>query len=357
MGMYDYINGEQVKIFFHPIYEDRAKNTWHSGGSLLGYKDGDSITLKTLYYKRPKNFIVLDENEYEERPILHIIKDGKIHSTIELKDAVDTLFENNECVLTYYGQEINLKTKEDCLNYIRDQKTLYEKCDEIKKDYFDVKNNRYMPSLWIISHIKPTETVSKIRPDIESKLDVIFRGIERIEEIKKVVEENFGAYEKIIDNIKADKDLIDKFYDIVYPIANEIHKSSGEILDSLGEKNRPLLQELEKEFQDKYLFENSYSDEKQLGEYLECLRYMYDDRKEERVIKDLPSNKERYDSLISAIKEFVANKEGIMNNYIEWLELSESQGEKVIEIINRVLEEEDSIPVGYLDEILSSFIK
>lgn len=188
-------------------------------------------------------------------------------------------------------------------------------------------------------------------------MDVIFRGINHIDEIRKTLEENFDSYEELPDLLKSDDILWEKFCNIIYPIASEIHKSSGDMLDLINEKNKPLVEALEKEFQDKYLFENSYSDEKQLGEYLECLRYMYDDRKEERVIKDLPSNQERYDSLISAIKEFVANKEGIINNYIEWLELSESQGEKVIEIINRVLEEEDNIPVVYLDEILSSFIE
>lgn len=355
MGMYDYINGEQVKIFFHPIYEERAKSTWHSGGSLIGYENGDSITLKTLYYKRPRNFIVLDENDYEERPIIHVIKDGKIHSTVELKDAVDTLFENNECILTYYGEKINLKTKEDCFNYIKEQEILSKKCDEIKKDYFDAYNNRYIPSFWIISHIKPTETVSKIRPDIDSKLDVIFRGIECIEEVKQVVEENFGPYEKVAEKLKADKDLVNKFCDMVYPIANEIHKSSGELLDSLSEKNRPLLQELEKEFQDKYLFEDSYTKENKFGEYLECLRYMYDDRNEERLIQDLPSNKERYISLTEAIREFAEKNENIINSYSSWLELSEVQAKNISNIIDCITKKEDKVPIGYLDEILESF--
>lgn len=355
MGMYDYINGEQVKIFFHPIYDEYTKDTWHSGGSLVGYSDGDSITTKTLFYKRPKNFIVLDENEYEQNPILHIVKEGKVHSTINLKDADNSHFLGNEAILTYYGKEINPKTKEDCFSYIKDREISTNKYKEITKERSDVYNKRYIPSYWIISHINPSETIDKFRPDRSSKIDVIFRGINHIDEIKKVIEQNFDSYKELPDLLKSDDILWEKFCNIVYPIASEIHKSSGDMLDLINEKNKPLLEALEKEFQDKYLFKNLYEKEKQLGEYLECLRYMYDDRKEERVIKDLPSNQERYDSLILAIKEFVANNEGIINNYIEWLELSKSQEKNVIEIINCVLEDEDNIPVGYLDEILNSF--
>lgn len=354
MGMYDYINGEQVKIFFLPIYDEFTKDTWHSGGSLVDYSNGDSVTTKTLFYKRPKNFIILDENEYEQNPILHIIKESKVHSTISLKDADDSHFFGNEAVLTYYGREINLKTKEDCFNYIKDREISENKYKEITKEHSDVYNKRYIPSYWILSHINPSETIDKFRPDRSSKMDVIFNGINHINEIKKTLEESFDSYEELPKLLKNNDALWDKFCNIVYPIASEIHKSSGDMLDLINEKNRPLLETLEKEFQDKYLFENSYEKEKQLGEYLECLRYMYDDRKEERVIKNLPSNQERYDSLISVIKEFITKNEGVVNNYIEWLELSETQSENIEEIFNCILEDNDNIPVNYLDEILNS---
>ena len=52
--MYDYINGEQVKVFYTPIFGKLMSenySTWHSGGSLSDYKTGDEVPIKTLYYK------------------------------------------------------------------------------------------------------------------------------------------------------------------------------------------------------------------------------------------------------------------------------------------------------------------
>ena len=45
MGMYDYINGEQVKCFYSPIYSSDglglAYNTWHNGGMFRNFSTGD----------------------------------------------------------------------------------------------------------------------------------------------------------------------------------------------------------------------------------------------------------------------------------------------------------------------------
>ena len=43
MGMYDYLGGEQVKIFYVPIFVekdfiDQKPTTYHSGGSLRSFK-------------------------------------------------------------------------------------------------------------------------------------------------------------------------------------------------------------------------------------------------------------------------------------------------------------------------------
>ena len=50
MGMYDYINGEQVKCFYNLIPNVNNNliddDFWHSGGNLINYKNGDKIPIK-----------------------------------------------------------------------------------------------------------------------------------------------------------------------------------------------------------------------------------------------------------------------------------------------------------------------
>lgn len=349
MGLYDYINGEQVKVFFHPIYEERTKSTWHSGGSLNNFYNGDSVILKTLYYKRPKNFIVLDENDHEKNPLVHIIKNGKIEATTPLRSANNSYFDNNEAILTYNGDRINLKTKEDCLEYIKYLEYWENKYREITKEHSDIFNNRYIPSNWIISHIKPTENINKFRPDRKSKLDVIFKGINHIQEIRDCLNNNFESYDKLQALLVSDDELWNKFCDLVYPMAIEIHKASEELLDSIAKNNEPLLKELQKEFEDKYKLEDTYLKETQLGEYLECFRYMYKDKSEVRVIKGLPSSEEVYNSLLLAIKDFIQQNNGIVNSYIKWLELDEVQANNIKKIFNGIIENKEDIPVNYLN--------
>ena len=60
MGMYDYLNGEQVKIFYTPVFGVYAGKSilWHSGGSLRKFNINDELPLKTIYYKYPDDMIV-----------------------------------------------------------------------------------------------------------------------------------------------------------------------------------------------------------------------------------------------------------------------------------------------------------
>lgn len=352
MGLYDYINGEQVKIFYHPIFDEYTKDTWHSGGSLVDYVNGDNVNLKTLYYKRPENFIVLDENEYEQNPLLHVIKKGKVNTTTSLKDADESLFEGNEEVITYYGRNLGLKTKEDCYNYIKDKKLSAEKYTEITKEHSLLYNTRYIPTHWIMSHIKPSETINKFRPDRKSKLEVIFRGINHIEEIQNLLKENFDSYDELSALLETNDELWDKFCDMVYPMASKIHESSKKIMDEIDAKNKPLIEQIEKAFQEKYPVRALYEEEKQFGEFLECLRYMYTEKSDTSRIQGLASNKERYEALILAIKDFVEKNDSIVESYAKWLELDEVQTKNIKEIISDIISNKEKLNIKHLDNIL-----
>lgn len=115
MGMYDYLGGEQVKIFYSPIFSPKdsmgteGASTWHSGGGMRSFEVGDELPLKTLYYQYPENFLMHDFRfEYRE---VWIIVDGKLKelTTYEKLTNDDIMGP----VLDYYGRELNIKTVED----------------------------------------------------------------------------------------------------------------------------------------------------------------------------------------------------------------------------------------------------
>jgi hypothetical protein len=113
MGMYDYLGGEQIKVFYSPIFEEEdiitgKPTTWHSGGGLRSFGENDELPLQTLYYKYPLNFCIFDYRGFTD---VFIIKDGKfkeIKKYYNLKKS-----DLGDAIYSYYGQEINVKTLKD----------------------------------------------------------------------------------------------------------------------------------------------------------------------------------------------------------------------------------------------------
>ena len=100
MGMFDEINGEQIKTFYtafctlaidDPIFEksNSELSPWFSGGSLKYFKNGDTVPYQTFWYNMGKDFNILDFNDWQgDEPIAHIIRDGKVVKTINISDKI-----------------------------------------------------------------------------------------------------------------------------------------------------------------------------------------------------------------------------------------------------------------------------
>lgn len=180
MGMYDYINGEQVKCFYIPFYYNSTKETNdchinHSGGHLYSFANGNEVPLQTNYYKYDKNLIILDtlfrektyycpschneghEDELKDgklicdlcetnmKPspaIIHIIRDGKIFKTIyDVYDEMnEELFGNTKMVIDYYGNKINITSYQDILSYLPDYRNYKEIVYECAKKTTPILN-------------------------------------------------------------------------------------------------------------------------------------------------------------------------------------------------------------------------
>lgn len=106
--MYDYINGEQVKCFYTPLFyaDDLEPNNYiyHSGGSLTGFNTGDLVPTETMYYKYPKDFIIYD---FRNDDFVHIIKDNKVYDTVKINTLDKKYFSFK--FIDYFGRTLNLK--------------------------------------------------------------------------------------------------------------------------------------------------------------------------------------------------------------------------------------------------------
>lgn len=165
--MYDTMNGEQIKCFYWTHYYNPHKKEdgcylTTSGGNLDCFSNGDKVPYKSNSYNYTKNFVILDghfrsnayrctscsyESYKEERicpncgeklqkapAIAHIIRDGKVKETIYLledekqtyfntSDMYNRIFKNNNKIISYYGEEMNLHSMEDIFNYLDNLKT------------------------------------------------------------------------------------------------------------------------------------------------------------------------------------------------------------------------------------------
>ncbi len=130
MGMYDYLDGEQVKIFYTPVFNEKY-GMWHSGGSLRNYSINDELPLKTTYYKYPDNMIIY---AYGYCGDVWIVKDKILkehYSNLNNIKIIDLSIP----VYDYMGNELNINTVEDFILCNNDYEVAFN-----NKDYDNFKS-------------------------------------------------------------------------------------------------------------------------------------------------------------------------------------------------------------------------
>ena len=135
MGMYDYLNGEQVKVFFTAgiALPDSFTNhcVFFSGGSLNVIED--EVPYRSFVYNYGKDFNIIDFFPFEdERGFVHIIRDGKNLG----KKYFDELTEEDLSFENYndHGYRLNVRSIEDIYGFIDAQNAFMEAYKkEVKK--------------------------------------------------------------------------------------------------------------------------------------------------------------------------------------------------------------------------------
>lgn len=138
MGMYDTINGEQVKCFpWVSLYHGEI--TYH-GGDLKYYGNGSEVPCRTAHYNYGKNFVILDYNRFPDSDYsdydyyLHIIENRKVKKT--LKDTIKGIkWDKNQTVVSYYGEMLNIHSDQDILDFIQFQRDYADKRENIRSHW------------------------------------------------------------------------------------------------------------------------------------------------------------------------------------------------------------------------------
>lgn len=145
MGMYDFINDNQVKCFYVPMYTIDAyidkPCIYYSHGTMDSFNIGDELPLSTLYYKYPDNFMIFDYDFNMLGGCVHVIKDKKIFKTVEnILELNSKDFENNELVVDYYGSPLSIETREDMECFLSERARFLENPEGYKYSLSAVKN-------------------------------------------------------------------------------------------------------------------------------------------------------------------------------------------------------------------------
>ena len=301
MGMYDYINGEQIKCFYSPIF-NKDYGVWHSGGSLIGYSNGDELPLKTMYYKYASNLAILDIIDIAKKEyLLHIIKDGKVFKSVSGKDLIDEDLKNIESFINYYGTELNIKSKKDIINFINEKENIETSIKNIRKDakcMLDSLNKSIQSSRRL--KLEKAVVIEFIKEDDIQKSSLKGYTLEKLKEEKSDLLKN--------------ETLLEELQKIVLKRLKVEHKLAFKKYDEEDAKCQELLNPLSKQFNERWLIDK-YSNEKFFGELLYCLtRFLTNDGK----LTDNEEDKNDFKLCIKELFKLIEDDKNIINSYIYW---------------------------------------
>lgn len=109
MAVYDLINGHQVQCF---------KN------SLVDYKNGDVVPLKTKTYSYDDTMVIIDTLNPVRKPfekMIHVIRDSKVEGSYQIGDFTQ---EHCEGILSYYtdtGKKLNINSYNDIVKFLYEE--------------------------------------------------------------------------------------------------------------------------------------------------------------------------------------------------------------------------------------------
>ena len=292
MGMYDTVgsNGDQIKVFSVPCFYncDHGKNgdvfsMGYIGGLLRNFGKGEPVPTKTLWYRYPDNFMIIDEDRYGEGygDICHIIIDGKYYETYDkISDIPEDMMNKIDACFDYTGDRIsNIHSTADIKKYA-----------EAMRLYTSEWNNIFNESRLIMDEMREIGNQMKESPN-DPELN------EKFHAIQKRLDEAWRA-----ENVKA-QEIARKYLPEYIPSKSQdgMEKHDARI---------PLF-----------------------GAYIDCLNRDMEPGKHE---SDYDKKNHYKENLLYEAKKIYS--EISLDDYFDWLQPSQEERELVMRIIKQFLE-------------------
>lgn len=182
MGMYDYLNGEQIKVFFTAGIGLPDSFTNHcvffSGGHLNVIEE--DVPYRSFVYNYGKDFNIIDFFPFDdERGFVHIIRDGKNLG----KRYFDELTEEDLNFESYndHGYRLNIKSVDDIYGFIDAQNAFMEAYKKISRkaskawgDYArehkgDVDFDEKYKELYFLTKVEDEQNDKMLAPFLQEK--------------------------------------------------------------------------------------------------------------------------------------------------------------------------------------------
>lgn len=315
---------KQEKAFYIPIFDEVKRNVWRSNNIFETLKKGDLIINKTLYYKLPKNFLILQEEHDLDNVKLHIIEDSKIIDTVSINNLDDSFFIENYIVFDKNGISIKIKSKSDCINYVKEYYVELYKLKKVRLKVSDVINNElsplftiqenllneYLPNKNINSKlkIKNIENILNKYTDLKNEIFTLLE-IKSITELQSLLSEDSTSYKKTENTILS--------------YINERTDNLIISIKTLNDENNLDLEEVIKNHNDKWVNASEYEQESFLGELLECFIQAYLNKDDE--LDDFFGDPlEKYINLKTTIKELINEDLNLIESYCKWQEFNQN---------------------------------
>lgn len=328
MGMYDYLNGEQVKCFYRIVhYKDNSNNSWqfsHSGGQLRSYVDGSKLPLKTFHYNYPNNFLILDENS----SILHTIKNGKLFNTEPLRMVKSIDFNLFKNVYNYNGLELNINNINELKEY---PKKVSERVDTINRLYKEFKpsSSRLIKSFrFVKEQTNKLEDIIYLLEDEDYKdLNNFFNSLNLQLSVSSDSPTKARLVLKLLldnkDNSQITKVFIqNKANELFYRFNNrqeEEEKALNEVLN-------PYLESYNK----KWIKDNKFKTETKIGCYISVINEL-NELRDNHPGSFNDKDEESYNTAIKELNCLI--KDNGIDSYLKWLNPSKEE----LDIINSIL--------------------
>lgn len=238
--MYDYINDEQVKCFYTPIFHDIDNDCFSlMNGNLLSFRNNVEVPYKTYYYDYGQNFIILSLDETDCSSLFHVIKNGKVFKTVKNINDINKYINNNEKIIDNFGYILNIKTIEDFNNYKKEKKEF-----EILREFtFKNINTLYKESLVTFHGLGVLDKNSKIYKEKTKNLENIYTKMDiEKEEIKKEFRNvSSSFYNKWYNNIFKEEQIFGFFInEFAFADKNEYETIKVKFLKFLDENDNIL---------------------------------------------------------------------------------------------------------------------